>query len=573
MRININPNLWKVWGIASDFVKIGYNNKMIYSFDEFILDTSRAELSRAGEPVAIEPKVFDLLKTLLEHSGDLLSKDELIEIVWKGRVVSDSAVTSCIKAARQVLGDDGVKQFYIKTVHGRGFRFAAPFSSSFGAASPESAPLSGAEEIQENLTSSAQSQDGVLADTDTSTSQRPASELIQGRPSIAILPLQLIGNSGEFDALAEALPHDLITELSRLRWLFVIARGSSFRFRGADVDVQKVGVALAVRYCLTGSVEFMGNKMSLNFELADTRHGGVVWADRFAATIDDVHEIRSIIISAIVSSLEIQITANEAAQATMQATENLDAWAAYHLGLRHMYRFTVDDNQAALNYFQVALRQDKNFARAHAGMSFAHFQNSFLNYTGDTQGEALLAKQFAEQGMALDALDPFVNLNMGRSFWLENDLLQSQTWLQRSIDLSPSYAQGLYSKAWTDTLSGDNDKGQANVGLATRLSPMDPLLYAFRGTRAMAHMARGEHHEGAIWGEMAANSPGAHSLIGLIAVIGHSLNGDTEKAQARATQVRAKAKQLNQQDFFRSFPFTDGVTQQKFSQALSKHGF
>jgi len=190
------------------------------------------------------------------------------------------------------------------------------------------------------------------------------------RPSIAVLPFRLIGDAGPWAAVADALPHELIAELSRLRWLFVTARGSSFRLRAVDADMGEIGRLLGVRYCLSGTVEVANPKLAVTVELVDTRNGGIVWADHFAGGIDSVHAIRTEIRARILAALEIEIPLHEANLARLTVTEDLDAWSAYHLGLQHMYRFNRKDNAAAAALFSHAAARDPGFARAQAGLSF-----------------------------------------------------------------------------------------------------------------------------------------------------------------------------------------------------------
>lgn len=523
---------------------------MIYSFDEFELDTGKAELREGGVPVAAEPQVFQLLVLLAENADRLVSKEEIAEVIWRDRVVSDAAISSRIKSARHAIGDDGSAQKYIKTVHGRGLRFLVPVKrrqagvqqsfSSTHAASPAQQPIQ----------------------------QDPAAT----RPSIAILPLRVVGAASALALVAEALPYDLITELSRLRWLFVIARGSSFRF-SSDDDARVVGEKLGVRYCLSGTAEGLGTGMSLTFELVDTHSDGVIWSNRYECSGDGIHDVRTQIVSTIVTTLEIQITANEARIARLTAPNSLDAWSNYHLGLQQMYRFTAEGNAAATHLFQRAISLDPEFARAYAGLSFTHFQNAFLQHASDTRAEMNLARRNAEFGLERDGLDPFVNFNMGRYFWLEGDLAQSLSWLERATELSPNYAQGIYAHAWADTLSGRAAEGQASVDKAIALSPMDPLRYGMLGTRAFSHLILGEDSEAATWADNAANSPGAHVLIEMIAVAAHQLNHDAVKAEKWAASVRRRNPGLSTADFFRAFPFQDEAVRARLSDALKKSGF
>jgi TolB-like protein len=517
---------------------------MIYRFGTFELDTAKVELRAGDEVCAVEPQVFALLALLVENCERLVSKDEIIEKVWDGRVVSEAAVASRIKSARKALGDDGKSQRCIKTIHRQGFRFVADVKVS-----------------RAEVADQGGGKPAVQAADPTS------------RPSIAVLPFRLIGVARLYAAIADALPHELITELSRLRWLFVTARGSSFRLRGPDVDIGEVGRLLGVRYCLCGTVEIAGASLAVTVELIDTRDGGVVWAERFARPIDEVHQIREEIRSQILTALEIQIPLHEAARARLTVTENLDAWSSYHLGLQHMYRFNRTDNAAATALFQQAVTRDPSFARAHAGLSFVHFQTAFMHYSDDLVGEIALARRFAVRGLELDPIDPFVNFTMGRSFWLEGDLESSLAWLERATSISPNYAQGIYARAWTESLAGRGLDGRKHVDLAMRLSPLDPLYYAMLGTRAFTHMVMGEDAAAADWAERAARSPGAHVLIALIAVAAHALGGNEVRAASWAANVRSRNPALSRSDFFRAFPMKCEATKLRVSDALARVGF
>ncbi len=512
---------------------------MIYRFGGFELDLARAELRAGGEPCPLEPQVFALLAMLVEHRERLVSRDELIEKVWDGRIVTDAAIASRVKSARQALGDDGQAQRFIRTVHGKGFRFVAEVKASRDATAPDA----------------------------------DAAPMAPARPSIAVLPFRMLGDPGQHAAIADALPHDLILELSRLRWLFVTARGSSFRFRDADADVRDIGRLLGVRYCLSGSIELAGNTLTVTVELVDTRDASVVWADRYSGALDDVHRMREEIRARVLAALDLQIPLHEAHLARLTVTEKLDAWSAFHLGLQHMYRFNRADNSAATALFQRAVTLDPGFARAHAGLSFVHFQTAFMRHTDDLAGEIAQARRCAERGLELDPLDPFVNFTMGRTFWLQGDLDRSLGWLERATSISPNYAQGIYARGWTETLAGRGLEGRGHVDLAMRLSPLDPLYYAMIGTRAFSHLMLGEDAEAAGWAERAARSPGAHVLIAMIASVAHTLAGDDTRAAGWAANVRERNPTLTGADFFRAFPIKPEAARARVAEALARLGF
>lgn len=522
---------------------------MVYSFGPFELDLAKVELRADGQPRSLEPQVFGLLAFLIEHCERVVTKDEIFENVWDGRVVTDSALASRVKSLRKALGDDGRKQQYIRTIHGKGFRFVAEVHRA-----PDQGTV--------NAVAVDSPVDGRLTDMSNAESTTVS------RPSIAVLPFRLIGATETYVTIAEGLPHELITELARLRWLFVIARGSSFRLRGDNLDMREVGRLLDVRYCLSGSVEITGQHLAVTTELVDTRSGEVVWGERYTGFVDDVHAVRAEIRASILTSLELQIPLHEAADARLASTDNLDAWSAYHLGLQHIYRFNRADNVRAAELFGRAVQQDEGFARAHAGLSFVHFQTAFLRQTEDIASEVALARSCAQRAVDIDHLDPFVNFTMGRSFWLEGDLDRALAWLERSTSLSPNYAQGIYARAWTETMAGSANDGREHVDLAMRLSPLDPLYYAMLGARGLTHMGGGEDAEAVVWTERAARSPGAHALIAMIAAAAQMLAGNEHLARAWADNVRERSPLLTREDFFRAFPMKPEAMRSRVAEAL-----
>ncbi|MEZ5972912.1 MAG: winged helix-turn-helix domain-containing protein [Hyphomonadaceae bacterium] len=517
---------------------------MIYAFDDFELDAQKVELRGNGAAIALEPQVFALLLLLVENQDRLVSRDEIIEKVWDSRIVSDSALSSRIKALRAALGDDGKAQRYIRTLHGRGFRFV------------------GEARLAQDLSPPSVS---VTAELDS-----PPPQPARPRPSIAVLPFRLVGVAGDAASVADALPDEIIAVLARLRWLFVIARGSTFRFRPPHQDTREIGAALNVRYCLTGAIEITGKRTTIAVELADA---SVVWGDRFTALLEDIHDTRERIIAAIVAALELHIPRHEADAARLISPDRLDAWSAYHLGLQHLYRFSGADNARALGLFEKAVTLDPRFARAHAALSSAHFQNAFQRYGDNRDADVLNARRYAERSVELDPVDPFANFAMGRVYWVENDILGGVAWLDRSVSLSPNYAQGVYARAWANAIAGNGADVAEDAKLALSLSPLDPFRYGMIGVRAFAALANGDTSAAARLGDEAARAPGAHALIAAIAAAVHSIDGNEERARFWSDNVRSRRPGMTSATFFEAFPFSNLVVRAKLAAALAHCGF
>jgi TolB-like protein len=522
-----------------------------YTFDSFRLDAERFCLERAGEAVHVEPLVFDLLSLFVRNPGAVIDRDRMIAEVWGGRIVSDATLASAVKSARKALGDSGAAQTYIRTIRGRGFRFDAEIAVEAPLQQPPAAPSA------------------------TPEPEAPPEPRLPegGAPSIAVLPFVRFGAGEPFEGMEDAIPHEIIVALSRISWLSVIARGSSFRFRAAEADAREVGRRLGVRYCLTGALEIFGGRLAVGVELADTGSGAVIWGERLEGALDDVHRLRAEIVAGVTGNLEAQIQRNEALIAEGKPPENLDAWQAFHLGLKQVHLYTEAGTAAAEALFRRSVALEQGFARAHAGLSYTHFQNAFLRYRPDREAEIAASRRAAERGLEIDPLDPFCNFNMGRSFWITKDLDSALPWLERAVQVSPSFAQGIYSRSLIDTLAGRGGTGSETVELAMQLSPLDPLLHAMRGTKALALVTAGQEEAAAKWGSAAARTPRAHEIIDLIATAANALGGDAAMARHWAGSARRRKPEVSRTDFFDALPVQDPATRARIDAALAGLGF
>ena len=516
---------------------------MAWIFGDFRLDPERFELSCGAELVRLEPQVLALLCLLVRHHDRMVTKDEIVEKIWNGQSVSDASISSRIRSARQAVGDDGHHQTTIRTVHGRGFRFVAEVV--------ETAPAQAAK----------------------ATAPPEKNSPLTGRPSIAILPFRPLAMTPELAILADAIPYEIIQALSRLRWLAVIARGSSFRFRKPDPDLELVATALGARYVLSGIIEANVSRLAVTLELSDASTNEVIWGDRINAPLDAIDDLRSRVVEHLVTALDVYIPLNEARSSQMAALETLDAWANYHLGLQHLYRFTTNDNQRAKGLFERAVMLDPHFARAHAGLSFTSFLEAFLHLGPHLKEATRAARHHAERGLELDSLDPFANFTMGRSHWLTDDLDAAAEWLARATTLNPNYAQGFYSSAMTSMLTGNLAATEVGLDTALQLSPLDPLLYGMHGVRSQMFIQSGDYAAAARWGDRAAATPGAHYLIAMIAMVANGLAGRHDTAARWRQTVRQRKPDASAAHYFASFPTRDIVSRSLIADELCRHGF
>ncbi|MCY4333463.1 MAG: winged helix-turn-helix domain-containing protein [Litoreibacter sp.] len=516
---------------------------MEYRFEDFTLSTSRVELRSEAGLVDLEPKTFDLLSFLVKNHHRAVSKDEVLEAVWPGVFVSDASISQALKQLRRALGDDGRNQKFIKTLRGKGFRFVADVTEvSLKPAIPQ--------DIQPTS---------------------PQGQQKQQLPGVAVLPFDLVGEENGDLVLAMAVAHDVIQALSRLHWLRVIARASAFQLKGRPLG--EVAEHLGVKYCLTGTIERLPDRLVIAAELVDLSRNSVVWVDQFEGPIDDVHDLRAKIVRGTMASIEMRISQHEARFAQSDATESLDAWSAFHVGLIHMYRFTQSNNARAISLFDRAISLDSTFAKAHAALSFAHFQSAFNVYDGtDKSGSAKLAVAAAERSLELDEFDHFANFVRGRACWLTGDLERGLGWVSRSIEINPNFAQGHYSQGLLGVLSDTDIDFLGASDQATLLSPTDPLMYGFHGIRALGYLHEGAYADAAIWADKSARAHNSLVVMDLVAVIANDLAGNGDAAQRWASRAHDRHPGISSAYLFDALPFRNPDFLAKATQVLGKYG-
>lgn len=523
---------------------------MIWEFNGLSLDKELAELNGPDGQVHIERYPFDLLVYLIENADKVVSNDELMAMVWSGRVVSDSAISTAVKQARKAVGDTGTEKTIIKTVRGRGFRFIASLNNRKSTVSPSFST------IREDV---------------------PAAEALtiragRGRPSIAVLRFRQLGGESLTSTLSDGFPAELISSLARLRWIHVIARASSFHFTPYDLMAEDIGKKLGVRYLVSGMVEQVQNNLSIYVEVQSTEDGALIWSDHFAANASEIHTSRQRITASIVAALELAIPDYEAAHSRDLSVAEFDAWSHFHLGLTHIYKYNQGDNLIAAQHFQAALKLDSEFCRAHAGMSFTHWQNAFMQF-GENRNQLIeLAAESAADAIDIDGNDPFANFNMGRVRWLEGDTEGSKHWLNRALQVNPNFAQCHYNKGIILAFDGCSKEALQATDLAISLSPLDPLLYGMLCVKATASIAMDDFDQASRFADRAAQSPGAHFYVHLIAACANELAGNkiaAERWRKRAIHTRPDVSVAM---FMASHPFRQSEMQAKMSGSLLRLG-
>ena len=376
------------------------------------------------------------------------------------------------------------------------------------------------------------------------------------RASVAVMPFVGQASDAEFPGgVSDGLAHDVITRLAKLRNLFVIAQGTVFALSERQIEPQQVGRMLNVDYVVSGTSQRRGDRLEVTVELAETRSARMVWAEVYSQSFEDTFAVLDEIGDRIVSSIASEIETVERNRAVLKPPSSLDAWEAHHRGLWHMYRFNRADNEQARHFFQKAVALDPTFSRAHAGLSFTHFQNVFQGWNAPAPE---IDRAFAAAGQSLmaDDRDPAAHWAMGRALWLRGRQEQAVAELELAVDLSPNFALAHYTLAFVHSQGGDPAAAIRFSDHSRRLSPFDPLLFGMLGARAMALVRLGRFDEAAEWAMKASNRPNAHAHIQAIAAYALALAGRLDEARAKLGIVRTSLPHYDVDAFLTAMKFS-----------------
>jgi DNA-binding SARP family transcriptional activator/TolB-like protein len=381
-------------------------------------------------------------------------------------------------------------------------------------------------------------------------------EVSQRRASICVMPfIDRTPDAAMRGGIGDGLTEDIITRLAKLRVLFVIARGSVYALGERNIPPEEAARLLNVDYVASGSVRRQNDRITVTVELAEARAARIVWADGFTYRMDDALAVLDEIGNRIVASIAEEIELAERNRAILRPPSSLNAWEAYHRGLWHMYRFNGEDNARAAHFFQMAIQQDRMFARAHAGLSFTHFQDAFLSLSGAR--EEAIARAFDSAGEALvaDDRDPAAHWAMGRALWLRGEQDQSLHELETSVNLSPNFALGHYTLGFVHCQSGSAEVAISSTDYSRHLSPFDPLLFAMLATKALALMRLGRFNEAAEEAVKAAARHNAHVHIRGIAANALAAAGRIDDARAVIASAQQSVPGYNLEEFLAAFHF------------------
>jgi TolB-like protein len=480
------------------------------TFGHFRLDLRRRELSRDGETIRLHVQAIGILCELAAAKGEVVSKDELMSRLWPGRIVEEGNLHVHISALRRALGGHGEGHSYIVTVPGCGYRLATGWPS---------APLPLAEP------------------------SFPPSLPLPDKPSIAVLPFVNMSSDPEQEYFADGMVDDIITALSRFKALFVIARNSSFTYKGRAVDVKQVGRELGVRYLLEGSVRKAANRVRITGQLVDTATGAHLWADRFDGGLGDIFDLQDQVTESVVGAIAPAVEKAEIERAKRKPTESLDAYTLYLRGLARFYQFAGRQaNDEALRLFNSAIELDPDFASAYGLAAFCYVHAKASGWISVTANEIAEVTRLAQRAVELGKDDAFALAAGGYALvYVVRDLEVGAALIDRALVLNSNFAEAWLWGGWVKNYLGEPETAIERFARAMRLSPLDPRVTAMRSGTAHAHFFLGRYDEAASWAAMALQDRPDYQPGLRIAAASNAMAGRPEQAQ----QAMARLRQLN----------------------------
>jgi len=415
-------------------------------FENQILDRSRRELVRDGATITVEPKVFDLLLHLIENRHRLVTKDDLIAHVWGGRIVSDSALTSAINAARKAIRDSGREQRLIRTSARKGFRFVGEVRSQIA----------------------------VLRQAEPQADAAPA---LPDKPSIAVLPFDNMTRDPAQDYLPDGIVESLTATLSRIRSFFVVARASAFTYKGRPINVRDVGRELGVAYLVEGSVQHSGSRLRISVQLIETMKGAHLWAERYDGSPDDIFDLQDRIAEQVAGAVQPSIRLAEIERSRRKRPQDLGAYDLTMQAMRHVWLLDKTQADCGLELLQRALEIDRDYPLALALAAWCYAQRSVYNWTDDIAGSIAHALRLADRAASGSSDDPLILAVLGTVHTFARKYGVARVLLQRAVAIDPNAAWAHSRLGWLDVYADRPDEAKIHFEKALRLSPLDPVNF------------------------------------------------------------------------------------------------
>ena len=513
---------------------------MVYRFNQITVDTDQYRLCLADEQVPVEPLVFDLLVYLIANRNRVVSRDELLENLWAGKIVTDAALGARLKDARKVIGDNGTEQSIIKTLHGRGYQFIADIAEDCEKSTVEKNFYDKIDETQ----------------------------VQSGKPSIAVLPFHNLSNDTEQDYFCDGIVEDVIANLCRFRELIVIHFHSTLSYRENSSDIALIAKELGVEYIAKGNIRRAGDQVKISVQLIEAVTGKAIWSERIVRKYDDLFMLEDEVAAKIASNLVNLIGDESSASAARKRPEHMTAFDCVMRARQNAGSCDRDQNKSARELLEQAIALDPGYASAYAYLAKSYCYEAYSEWCSSRQEALEQAVTYARQAVELDEFDSDAHEVIGLAYLYQKKFALSEIHLDRAVDCNPNAYSGFCTKSWLLALTGRASEIVVCGATALQLNPLAPdnCLMAF----VIGHYTESRFDEAL---EMLARftEPNANSEAWRAACFAQ-LGRDKEAQVAAGKAIDWGGDFIQQEDWLHFWPFKNQDDLEYFVDGLNRSG-
>lgn len=540
-----------------------------FTVGEWLVDPLANELHRDAATAKLEPKVMRVLCILAERPGTVVAREELESRVWAGMVVTSDAVTNTIIKLRKVLGDDSRHPSYIETISKTGYRLIAEVRPG-----PTATLAPGNPNILKMRRQGRWLVPLMVALLLGFWLASPEYGVRDAKPEqsrrVAVLPFENLSADPKQDYFADGITEDLITDLSKISGLEVIARNSAFAYKGSREREQAIAADLGVAYLLKGSVQRSGDRIRINARLTDGRDGDNLWADRYDSQIEDVFDIQDEITTRIVTALEVEIAPKEHSRVGQRDTASVGAYDALLRGLDHFGRRSAENNRLAKQHYEHAIALDPGFARAYAGLAMVYARDATDGWDPDPEIALSRAAELAEKAQRLDPSLPQAYFVEGLLELFRGNHEAAFRNAEHAISIKPSYADAYALRAWVQHFDGHIAGGLASMEQAVRLNPRIPSVY--RLLRGTLYYAQADLERALSDLEAAVEVNPNYQNLRIWLAAAYAAAGRIDEAQWQSREILALHPGFSASQSLWAFPIRDPAYRERFLADLRRAG-
>jgi TolB-like protein/DNA-binding winged helix-turn-helix (wHTH) protein/Tfp pilus assembly protein PilF len=545
-------------------------------------------LTRGSESAHLEPKAMEVLVYLASHPGEVITREELERDVWHGAVVGYDAVTSTVIKLRRALQDNARQPRFIATIPKKGYQLIATISYSEEESKTEANTYISSEtiaETQQKPKPRSKRRGSMLiavlagvvffglvwlwSTTPSGSMTQPPGNISTLPPSIVVLPFENISDDPKQEYLADGMTEDIITDLSRLSNLLVIASNTSIKYKGRQVTPEEVGADLNVGFVLKGSIRQLGKSVRVNVQLVNTKTGFNAWAQRYDRNVTEVFAVQDAVTHRIVEALSVKITNQEKQRRLVRATDSLKAYDFFQEGQKLFKVSTKETHMQARDMYRKAIELDSNYGRAYGAMAVT-LTNDFRRGWTDTPVETLdRALVLAKKAVALDDSAPQTYWALGFVYLARKEYDSAEKAAEQAISIAPNYADGYGLLALINSYLGQSKKAIELNNKAIRYNPYYTFEYLI--VYGIAYYTMGDYDAAITVLEQAQERNPNAVQIKLPLVASYVRVGRQDDAEWAVTEIRSLSPTASISDLEKTIPYKPEL-KRAFLEDLRKAG-